>query len=78
MLISTRLSPAELQTNTVQPKPGCYPLFLRGLSDDDVLMLRRAFIGGARSDTSEQLLSPFRAFGNYPLLLRALAGEVAG
>lgn len=30
-----------------------------------------------RSGTSEQLLSLFRTFDNYPLLLRALAGEVA-
>ena len=77
VLISTRLYPAELQTNTALPRPGCYPLFLTGLSDDDALALWRAFIGGARSGTSEQLLPLFRAFGNYPLLLRALAGEVA-
>jgi tetratricopeptide (TPR) repeat protein len=78
LLISTRLYPAELQTNTAQPRPGCYPLFLTGLSDDDALALWRAFIGGTRSGTSEQLLPLFRAFDNYPLLLRALAGEVAG
>jgi hypothetical protein len=77
LLISTRLYPAELQTNTAQPRPGCYPHFLTGLSDDDALALWRAFIGGARNGTSEQLLPLFRAFGNYPLLLRALAGEVA-
>lgn len=77
MLISTRLYPAELQTNTAQPRPGCYPLYLTGLSDDDSLALWRAFISGARSGTREQLLPLFRAFGNYPLLLRALAGEVA-
>jgi hypothetical protein len=50
--ISTRLYPAELQTNTAQPRPGCYPLFLPGLSDDDALALWRAFIGGAQSGTS--------------------------
>jgi hypothetical protein len=77
VLISTRLYPAELQTNTALPRPGCYPLFLPGLSDDDALTLWRAFTGGARSGTSKQLLPLFRAFGNYPLLLRALAGEVA-
>jgi hypothetical protein len=77
VLISTRLYPAELQTDTAQPRPGCYPLFLTGLSDDDALALWHAFIGGARSGTSEQLLPLFRGFGNYPLLLRALAGEVA-
>jgi hypothetical protein len=78
VLISTRLYPAELQTDMAQPRPGCYPRFLTGLSDDDALTLWRAFIGGERSGTSEQLLPLFRAFGNYPLLLRALAGEVAG
>jgi tetratricopeptide (TPR) repeat protein len=77
VLISTRLYPAELQTNTAQPRPGCYPFFLTGLSDDDALALWRAFIGGERSGTRGQLLPLFRAFGNYPLLLRALAGEVA-
>jgi tetratricopeptide (TPR) repeat protein len=78
LLISTRLYPADLQTHMAQPRPGCYPLFLRGLRDDDALALWRAFIGGVRSGTSEQLLPLFRAFSNYPLLLRALAGEVAG
>jgi hypothetical protein len=77
VLISTRLYPAELQTNTALPWPGCYAVFLTGLSDDDALALWRAFIGGGRSGTSEQLLPLFRAFGNYPLLLRALAGEMA-
>jgi tetratricopeptide (TPR) repeat protein len=78
VLISTRLYPAELQTNMALPRPGCYAAFLTGLSDDDALALWRAFIGGTRSGTSEQLLPLFRAFDNYPLLLRALAGEVAG
>ncbi|MDQ3012092.1 MAG: DUF4062 domain-containing protein, partial [Acidobacteriota bacterium] len=77
VLISTRLYPAELQTMTAQPLPGCYPLFLNGLTDDDALALWRAFIGGERSGTSEQLLPLFNAFGNYPLLVRALAGRVA-
>jgi tetratricopeptide (TPR) repeat protein len=62
VLISSRLYPAELQTNTAQPWPGCYPLFLTGLSDDDALALWRAFIGGGRSGTSEQLL-PFALRG---------------
>ena len=62
VLISTRLYPAELQTDTAQPRPGCYPLFLTGLSDDDALALWRAFIGGARSGTSEQLRPLFAPF----------------
>lgn len=77
VLISTRLYPAELQTNTALPLPGCFPVFIKGLNDDDALALWREFIGGERSGTSEQLLPLFRAFGNYPLLVRALAGEVA-
>jgi hypothetical protein len=77
VLVSTRLYPAELQTEAAQPLPGCYPHFLRGLTDDDALALWRGFIGGERSGTSAQLLPLFRAFGHYPLLLRALAGEVA-
>src|SRR5215471_14717267 len=32
VLISTRLYPAELQTHMAQPRTGCYPLFLTGLS----------------------------------------------
>ena len=78
LLISTRLYPAELQTQSALPMPGCYPLFLKGLTDSDALTLWRAFIGGERSGTSEQLLPVFRAFDNHALLLRALAGEVGG
>ena len=74
ILLSTRLYPAELQTPTAQYWPGCDALFIEGLSDDDALNLWRAFgVSGARED----LLPLFNAFGNYPLLLRALAGEVA-
>lgn len=77
VLLSTRLYPAELQTHTAQPLPGCHALVLRGLTDDDALSLWKAFILGERSGTSEQLLPLFSAFGNYPLILRALAGEIA-
>jgi hypothetical protein len=76
-LLSTRLYPAELQTQSAQPLPGCHTLFLRGLTDEDALTLWRGFIGGERSGTSDELLSFFRAFNNYPLMLRALAGEVS-
>ena len=75
LLISTRLYPAELQTDTGDPLPGCSAVFLPGLTDDDALNLWREFkVSGSR----EQLLPLFRSFGNYPLLVRALAGEVAG
>jgi tetratricopeptide (TPR) repeat protein len=75
VLISTRLYPAEIQADTGDPLPGCSAYFLSGLKDDDVLNLWREFrVSGSR----EELLPMFRSFGNYPLLVRALAGEVAG
>jgi hypothetical protein len=74
ILVSTRLYPAELQTNTAQPWPACAVRFLKGLSDDDAINLWREFgVTGSR----DQLLKIFSAFGNYPLLIRALAGEIA-
>jgi len=74
VLISTRLYPAELQSQTAQPLPGCFAVFLQGLKDDDALNLWREFgVSGAR----DELLPVFNAFSNYPLLLRALAGEIA-
>ncbi|MDP6111114.1 MAG: hypothetical protein QGF00_10715 [Planctomycetota bacterium] len=74
ILVTTRLFPADLQTITAAPVPGCDASFLRGLTDDDAINLWRAFgVSGSR----EQLLPLFRSFENYPLLLRALAGEVA-
>lgn len=74
ILITTRLYPADIQTQTAQPFPGCHAEFLRGLSDDDALQLWREF---GVSGSSQQLLSLFRSVENYPLLIRALAGEVA-
>jgi tetratricopeptide (TPR) repeat protein len=74
ILVSTRLYPAELQTNTAKPWPACAVRFLSGLSDDDAINLWREFgVTGSR----DQLLKVFKAFGNYPLLIRALAGEIA-
>ena len=74
ILVTTRLYPAELQTNTAQFWPGCDARFLNGLTDDDAINLWREFgVTGSR----EQLLKQFNAFGNYPLLIRALAGEIA-
>lgn len=75
LLITTRLYPAEIQTDTGDVWPGCFAVFLPGLTDDDALNLWRELkVSGSR----EQLLPLFRSFGNYPLLVRALAGEVAG
>jgi tetratricopeptide (TPR) repeat protein len=74
ILVTTRLYPAELQTDTGNLLPGCFSMFLAGLKDDDALNLWREFrVSGSR----EALLPLFRCFGNHPLLLRALAGEVA-
>ena len=74
ILVSTRLYPADLQTETGSVRPGCEGVFLHGLSDDDALNLWRALgISGSR----ETLLPLFHTFENHPLLIQALAGEVA-
>jgi tetratricopeptide (TPR) repeat protein len=74
ILVSTRLYPADLQTNAGNERPGCKAIFLRGLSDDDALNLWRSFgVSGSR----ETLLPLFHTFDNHPLLIQALAGEIA-
>jgi hypothetical protein len=74
ILITTRLYPTELQIETGGPYPGCAAQFLHGLTDSDALNLWREF---KVTGSTEQLLPLFRSFDNYPLLIRALAGEVA-
>lgn len=74
ILITTRLYPAELQMVTGAPLPGCGAYFLKGLTDDDAVNLWREF---GVTGTREELLKLFASFENYPLLIRALAGEVA-
>lgn len=74
ILISTRLFPADLQTDTGDERSGCKAFFLYGLSDDDALNLWRAFgISGSR----EVLLLLFHSFDTHPLLIQVLAGEIA-
>lgn len=74
IVISTRLYPADLQTTTGEPLPGCSAIFLRGLADEDALELWRAFgVSGAR----DSVLPLFSRVGNHPLLIQALAREVA-
>src|SRR6266702_4653374 len=74
ILVSTRLYPADLQTETGNLRPGCQAMFVPGLSDDAALNLWRAFgVSGSR----EALLPLFHTFDNHPLLIQALAGEVA-
>lgn len=74
ILVSTRLYPADLQVPTGQPYPGCFALFLEGLSDQDALDLWRAY--GAKG-SREAMLPVFRTFDKHPLLIQLLAYEVA-
>jgi tetratricopeptide (TPR) repeat protein len=74
ILVSTRLYPADLQQPMGAPLPGCFALFLSGLSDRDALALWRAYDAkGSR----EEMLPVFGTFENHPLLLQLLAYEVA-
>jgi hypothetical protein len=74
ILVSTRLYPADLQGKTDNPLPGCFAAFLPGLADNDALDLWRAFgATGAR----DSLLPLFQQADNHPLLIQALASEVA-
>ncbi|HLM57321.1 MAG TPA: DUF4062 domain-containing protein [Pyrinomonadaceae bacterium] len=74
ILVSTRLYPADLQSMTGNPLPGCFAVFLPGLADDDALDLWRAFgASGAR----DSLLPLFQRADNHPLLIQALASEVS-
>ncbi|HYX40447.1 MAG TPA: hypothetical protein VE821_02055, partial [Pyrinomonadaceae bacterium] len=74
ILVSTRLYPADLQMMTGEPLGSCYAIFLTGLADDDALELWRAFgATGAR----DSLLPLFQRADNHPLLIQALASEVA-
>src|SRR5215213_1147942 len=74
VLVSTRLYPADLQMVTGEPLGSCVADFLPGLADDDALDLWRAFgATGAR----DSLLPLFQRADNHPLLIQALASEVA-
>ena len=74
ILVSTRLYPAALETAAGEPMPGSFHYPITGLSDDDALGLWRPHgVTGSR----EVLLPVFNSFENHPLLLQALAGEVA-
>jgi hypothetical protein len=74
ILITTRLYPSALQLPTGFPFPACFAYFLRGLSDDDALSLWRALgVSGSR----DELLPIFRSVECHPLLVQALASEVA-
>ena len=74
VLVSSRLYPADLQAVTGAALPGSHGHFLTGLTDADAVGLWSALgVSGSRP----ALLELFHRFDNYPLLIRALAGEVA-
>jgi tetratricopeptide (TPR) repeat protein len=73
ILISSRLYPAELETDGGDPIPGSFKCDITGLTDEDAVELWRAFkVTGSR----DELLPVFATFGKHPLLIQALAGEV--
>lgn len=73
ILVSTRLYPAELETESGDPTPGSFRRDITGLTDEDAVELWRALKGtGSRG----VLLPVFATFGKHPLLIQALAGEV--
>ena len=74
ILISTRLAPADLQTVTSAPLPGCQIDYLPGLHSLDALALWRSLgVSGA----GDQLLPLFDAVENHPLVIQVLAGTIA-
>jgi tetratricopeptide (TPR) repeat protein len=74
ILITSRLYPTALQVPTGHHRPGCIAHFLRGLSDDDALGLWRALnVAGSRAE----VVPIFRSVEGHPLLVQALASEVA-
>jgi tetratricopeptide (TPR) repeat protein len=74
VLISTRLFPADLQNVMGEPYAGSSGYFLGGLKDDDAVKLWRELGSGGGRD---ELLRLFHTFDNHPLLVQALASEVA-
>ncbi len=74
VLLTSRLFPRDLQTVTAEPVPGAQAYFLGGLTDTDAVTLWRAL---GNTGSWAELIELFATFGNYPLLIRALAGEVA-
>jgi tetratricopeptide (TPR) repeat protein len=73
ILVSTRLYPADLETESGEPVPGSFRFEIGGLTDEDAIELWRAFnVTGAR----DILLPTFATIDKHPLLIQALAGEV--
>ncbi len=75
LLVTSRLYPAELQDPfTGHPTPGSTPYFLKGLRGSDSLKLWRSLrIQGA----GHEIYPILDLVEHHPLVIRALAGEVA-
>ncbi|MCI0487352.1 MAG: DUF4062 domain-containing protein, partial [Blastocatellia bacterium] len=73
ILVSTRLYPAELETDGGDPIPRTFRRDIEGLTDEDAIELWRTFeVTGSR----DELLPVFATFDKHPLLIQALAGEI--
>lgn len=73
ILVSSRLFPAEFEMENGEPVAGSFRFELASLADEDAVELWRTLqVTGSR----DLLLPLFAAFGNHPLLIQALAGEV--
>src|SRR5262249_48039317 len=72
---STRLMPADLQTETGIPLPGCEEYSLPALDEAEALDLWVAC--GCRRPTTSDLNRILQSFGGHPLLICVLAGVVA-
>lgn len=74
LLLSSRLYPADLQTETGEPLSGCQVLVLHGLADVDALRMWRTLgLEGSR----ESVLPLLYTFEKHPLLIQILAGVIA-
>jgi hypothetical protein len=72
ILVTTRLYPSELQTDTGYEIPGTAAWFLRGMTPEDALSLWRAM---RVSGTDAELAKLFGTIDHYPLLVRALPAK---
>lgn len=75
VLVTTRLYPSDLEGVVEGERAGCKQIVLAGLDDEDGIALWREL--GIRGD-DEALLAAVRTVQNYPLLMRILAGQIAG
>lgn len=74
ILVSSRIFPADLEGDTGSPLPGVISKELSGLSANESALLWRSL--GVRG-SSAALAQLFEAIQGYPLLVRAMAGQVS-